>query len=444
MRPGDARTKFSRTLAGLSPARSLVLGVSGGLDSMAQLELSVRLNHKLIVAHFNHQLRGPESDADEAFVRDQASQRNLPFVSGCGDVRAHAKGISIEMAARKLRHEFLARVAREHSADILLAHHADDQIELFLMRLLRGVAGPGLAGMRMISASPADPNIRILRPLLETSRSELAAFVRQNEIPFREDSTNAELHADRNRIRHQIIPILREEAGPNFQSKFLGQFAATREAADLTRSAARAWLQGRARFSTQPEWLRREIIATQLNDSKIPVTAQRLDALLKADGARISVDPQKTIALDSKGCLQIFNELWPANSISLDIASPGQIEFEGVQLSWNFPSQPNLAPLPNQLTFDADRIGSAITLRHWQQGDRIQLSGRASSRPLHEMLSRNKIPRDQRHRLLVAATAAGEVFWAEGLRITEPFKIIATSKRFLEWHWTKTAPRNAQ
>jgi tRNA(Ile)-lysidine synthase len=432
-----AAESFSRAWCRLSPSSTLLLGVSGGLDSMALLELVSHFEerHKLIVAHFNHQLRGDESDGDEAFVREQASHRNLPFVSARGDVRAAAKGISIEMAARQLRHEFLAKVARENSADILLAHHADDQIELFLMRLLRGIEGPGLACMRMISPSPSDPNIRILRPLLETFRAELAAFSDENKIPFREDATNAELHADRNRIRHQIIPILREEAGPNFQSNLLRHIAATRDQGELARSAARAWLQERAEFSNLPDWLRREIIATQLDDAKIPVTAQSLDALLKADGARVSINAAQTVALDSHGQLQIFNQLWPADSIALTLSSEGAAEFSNLTLSWSFPTEPDLSPLPNQMTFDADKVGTQITLRHWRQGDRIHLSGRSSNRPLHEMFSRNKIPRDQRHRLVVAATAAGEIFWVEGLRVTENFKVTPASKRFLNWRW---------
>lgn len=403
---------------------------------MALLELASRAkHHKLTVAHFNHQLRGPESNADEAFVREQAARRNLQFISARGDVREVAKGISIEMAARQLRHKFLAQIAREHSANILLAHHADDQIELFLMRLLRGIEGPGLAGMRPISPSPVDPNIRILRPLLEISRDEIESFVRDNKIPFREDSTNAEFQADRNRIRHRIIPKLRQEAGPNFQTTILRHIAKTRDHADLARSSARAWLQSQNQFSALPEWLRREIIATQLDDAKIPITAQRLDALLKADGARISINSQKTIALDSQGRLQNFSELWPTDSMPLELTTPGQATFSNVSITWTFPTHPNLFPLPNQITFDADRVGPQITLRHWQQGDRIHLSGRASPRPLHEMLSRNKIPRDRRHRLLVATTTAGEIFWVEGLRITEKFKIAPASKRFLEWRW---------
>src|SRR5688572_24562732 len=137
----DLQQRFAAALDALRPGPTLVVGVSGGMDSMALLELLQASGKKLVVAHFNHQLRGAESDGDEAFVREQAEKRGLEFRVGRGDVRAEAKAISIEMAARKLRHAFLAEIAREHEADIVLAHHADDQIETVLMRAQRGIEG---------------------------------------------------------------------------------------------------------------------------------------------------------------------------------------------------------------------------------------------------------------------------------------------------------------
>ena len=139
------------------PARGtkLLVAVSGGVDSMVLLHLlkahSVERRWKLTVAHFNHCLRGRASDADEAFVRKITQRIKLPFVSRRADVKRFAREskLSIEMAARKLRHEYLADIARKHKIKtVALAHHADDQVELFLLRLLRGAGGGGLAGMK--------------------------------------------------------------------------------------------------------------------------------------------------------------------------------------------------------------------------------------------------------------------------------------------------------
>lgn len=431
---------FAKTLASLAPSGSLVAAISGGLDSMTLLDLLAGVKkHKIIVVHFNHLLRAEESDGDEQFVRDEARRRKLEFESGRADVRSTARqqGISIEMAARQHRHAFLAQVAKAHNADIVLAHHADDQIETFLLRLLRGIEGPGLAGMRLIAPSPADPNIRLLRPLLETTRDDLHAFAKKKCVRFRLDSSNALLNVQRNRLRLQVIPALRAESGPQFHDRLHRHIQDLRHAADSNREAARAWLQAPSNFGAMPDWLRREVIAAQLDDAKIPVTAARLKTLLAKPGAFHSISSGHSIAIDSQGKLQQLGQLWPKDSLKVDLSQASSAGFADVKLTWRRVATANLKPTPNQMTFDAERIGSKIVLRHWQQGDRIQLLGRNSSRPLHEMLSRNKIPRAQRHRLLVAVTAQGEIFWVEGLRITEQFKVTSSTKTFLEWRWQR-------
>ncbi|HXC99166.1 MAG TPA: tRNA lysidine(34) synthetase TilS, partial [Verrucomicrobiae bacterium] len=152
---------------------SVLIAVSGGLDSMVLLHLLARLtpahHWRLAVAHFNHQLRGRSSHADQHLVEQTAKKLGLPFVAGRADVRAFAsrRGESIEMAARELRHKFLAKTAlRRKIRVIALAHHADDQVELFFLRLLRGAGVEGLAGMKWRNPSPANSRITLARPLL--------------------------------------------------------------------------------------------------------------------------------------------------------------------------------------------------------------------------------------------------------------------------------------
>jgi len=152
---------------GLGRGGALLVAVSGGVDSMVLLHvlnsLAPEWGWKLAVAHFNHQLRGRSSDRDEALVCRTAAALKLTVTVGQGDVKAFAKqsGLSLEMAARKLRHEFLARTARAGGiTTIALAHHADDQVELFFLRLLRGAGGEGLAGMRGRAPSPMDRGSR--------------------------------------------------------------------------------------------------------------------------------------------------------------------------------------------------------------------------------------------------------------------------------------------
>ena len=177
------------------------------------------------MAHFNHRLRGRASDADEAFVCKTAEAMKLPFIMAGADVKKFAREskLSIEMAARKLRHEFFAKAAHSHKIKtIALAHHADDQVELFFLRLLRGAGGSGLAGMKWRSPSPADKTISLVRPLLDFSKAELEQYARENKIRYREDATNLSPDFLRNRIRHELLPLLRRHYQPALNKTFCG------------------------------------------------------------------------------------------------------------------------------------------------------------------------------------------------------------------------------
>ncbi len=208
--------------------QKILVAVSGGLDSMVLLKALHHLagahHWKLTVAHFNHQLRGAAGDADERLVCQTARGLGLEAVAGRGDVGAAARqeGISLEMAGRKLRHEFLARTARRlRIPTIALAHHADDQVELFFLRLLRGTGGRGLAGMRWSNASPSDPALTLVRPLLDQSKEALREAARAGGVRFSEDESNASVQIERNRVRHELLPWLRKKYQPRLEERVL-------------------------------------------------------------------------------------------------------------------------------------------------------------------------------------------------------------------------------
>src|SRR5205814_10548712 len=141
-----------------------------------------------------HQLRGRSSAVDERLGRQAAGKLRLPVLVERAEVRrfARAHKLSLEMAARQVRHDFLARAAAQKSIPtVALAHHADDQLELFFLRLLRGSGGEGLAGMKWRNPSPSDPKIELVRPLLDQPKSALRAYAAQRKIRFREDASNA-------------------------------------------------------------------------------------------------------------------------------------------------------------------------------------------------------------------------------------------------------------
>ena len=209
----------SECLAPLPRDRRYLVGVSGGRDSVVLLHwLLAQGYRRLIVCHFEHGLRGRTGKADARFVARLAEKHGLPFEMEAADIReiAHEKKQSIETAARNERLAFFARVARRRRCPtIFLGHHADDQVETFLLNLFRGAGGRGLGAMRSRSKHGA---LEIVRPLLGATRSEIDRYVQAHRLKFREDATNEELDARRNRMRHKIIPWLEKQLGRNIRT----------------------------------------------------------------------------------------------------------------------------------------------------------------------------------------------------------------------------------
>lgn len=188
---------------------SVLIAVSGGADSLALAELMInsrqRFGLELCIAHFEHGLRGQDSLDDAAFVKDFSKERGIKFIGGSGDVRKFAaeKKISVETAARILRYEFLSKLNFDA---IALAHHADDQAETILFRLLRGATSTGLSAMKFRTFSK-DYGL-LIRPLLRFRKAELENFCREKNLSPRQDLTNFETEATRNKIRLELIPAL--------------------------------------------------------------------------------------------------------------------------------------------------------------------------------------------------------------------------------------------
>lgn len=233
-------------LAGASRGKRWLVGVSGGADSMALLHWLVAAGfRKLVVCHLNHGLRGRAAAEDARFVRRAAGNLGLECEIGRAAVRARmaARGESLETAARNARHEFFAECARKHRCRrILLAHHADDQAETVLWNLLRG--SHGLKGMRgeQRLATESGVVLELSRPLLGVRRAELVAWLESQGHRWREDSSNAEPIAVRNRLRNEALPLLAEISGRDVT------LALVRGAADTEDlEALEAWALERAK-----------------------------------------------------------------------------------------------------------------------------------------------------------------------------------------------------
>ena len=439
----------------LSHRQKILVAVSGGVDSMVLLHVVNTLASKnrwqLSIAHFNHQLRGRAGDADEKLVRKTAAALKLPLVVERADVKSFARNskLSIEMAARKLRHEFFARVAREwENSTVALAHHADDQMELFFLRLLRGAGGEGLAGMKWHSPSPVDKTISLIRPLLGFSKTEVLAFARKQKISFRDDATNFSGDFLRNRIRNELLPLLQKKYQPGLSKTVLRLMDIVGAETEFVSKAASQWLtQPMAKFEKLPMAVQRKILQSQLTALGLVSDFDLIEQLREKKGKLINVSSRLSVARDLTGNLRVqehVSQEFNAAERTLKLSGrAGEVAFGGYRLHWSlngFSGSRERSPHQRRTeSFDAGKVGGEIILRHWRAGDRFQPIGLKSSAKLQDLFVNAKIPATQRRKLVLATTATGEIFWVPGLRISERFKLDLPTKRALVWQWSEIA-----
>ncbi len=471
------RTLFRR-------GEKILVAVSGGLDSMVLLDVLAQLakahQWKLIVAHYNHQLRGRSSDADERLVKKTATSLDLPFHAGSGDVKSLSRtsGGSIEMAARELRHAFLVNAARKFRCRVIAtAHHSDDQVELFFIRLLRGAGGEGLAGMKWNAESPADRKLRIVRPLLNVEKAALAEFAKEAGITFREDASNRSTDILRNRVRLELLPLLRRRFNPAVDKSISRLMEIVGAEAEIVTALAEEWLAdgvaGRARHSVRADvclaktgahGVTRPTSASQLGgcfkECQVAVQRRIIQLQLQHLGVMADFELIESLRVEPEKSISVGREVWvqsddsglvkkvspPVRGFNDGVARvtlgnrAGKTEFSGAHISWEFATNGKHqigCGVRGMEAFDAEKVGGRIALRHWQAGDRFQPIGMKSAVKLQDWFTNQKISAARRRELIVATTERGEVFWVEGLRIGERFKLGKLTRRRLVWRWIR-------
>lgn len=464
----------------LDRGERVLVGVSGGPDSVALLDALVALQPEfdwtLHVVHFNHQLRGEASDEDEAFVCHLAEAFDLPVSVGSDDVRAWAEDhrLSIEDAARRLRHAFFQDVADETGMKKLaLGHNADDQVETLLQRLLRGAGTRGLSAMR---PSNHLGNLTMVRPLLDVWKTEILEDARKRGLKFREDASNLDTQFQRNKIRHQLLPLLARDYNPSLKT-VLHQTAAILAAEDewMEAEAARLLSQcrpephtvllaplRRAHRAVQRraiyQWLLEhgspekpvgvdfrtvEVLcrmAATGNPGQLQLTAglnvARLEDRLEL--VTVSAAADATLPADFAQRIQIpgVTRLAPLGLVvEAAIATGDEVPPPGRRAAGHdLPAFGSKFPIEFEEWLDADAVGGTMTVRLWQPGDRFQPIGMRASKKLQDIFVDEKVPPAQRRRTPLFVAEDGGICWVFAYRIGERFKLTAATQRGLKLH----------
>lgn len=440
----------------IEKGKPLIVGVSGGADSMVLLyvlrEIASIFDAKLMVAHFNHKLRGIESDADECFVKDVAQKFGLECRVGSGNVRilAEKEGLSIEMAARILRHNFLAQTAKEFNANaIALGHHGSDQVELFFLRLLRGSGARAMRGMRWKSPSPADASIKIIRPLLGFLREDILEYAHSKGISYRTDCTNTDVEYLRNRIRHQLIPLLRTEYQSALERIILREMEILgSEDEYLDKVVNNILVNTAVKFNELPIAIQRRLIHTQLIDLGIIPEFDLIEQLRLKECKFVSAGMDFLAKRSRDGKIKVIAKdkiTFTDAELSVELnGGSGVISFGGIKVNWEKIKGKSIEELLSQKPFnceffDADKIGSKIQLRHWRAGDKFQPIGLRQELKLQDFFINNKVPREKRHRFVLGISESGKIFWVESLRISELHKVDDKTQTILKWIWERTS-----
>lgn len=442
-------------------AQTILLGFSGGPDSLALLHALKALGFSVTAAHFDHALRS-ESAADSKRAEQLAAEFGAPFISDRGDVNAYAAsaGLSVEEAARDLRYRFLFKIASQLGAQaVLTAHHADDQVETVLMHLLRGAGSAGLRGMApRLFPNPWSETIPLVRPMLGIWRREIEQYCAQNQLDPIQDPSNQETTFFRNRLRHEVIPFL-EQVSPGLKSRLHNSAEVLAGDHEVIQQLTRqAWTDclakrgadflafDRMAFLNEPLALQRGLLRRAVAELRplernlnFDAIERAVEAIKKPKGASadwlaglyLMVEGNQIWIADWNSELQIAWPQAPTHALNLEV--PSITPLDG---GWRLELKPDSGMSSTdksddyQAWLDAE-VGEEFILRRRRPGDRFQPLGMASgSLKLSDFMINEKMPKRARAGWPLVCKG-DEIVWVPGYRLAHPYRLREQRSRAL-------------
>lgn len=433
----------------VSPGDRIVVGVSGGADSMVLLHILCQcrdsLGLELVVAHLNHDLR-PEADQEEEMVQQVCRSWDVPFFAQKVDVAGEAARShkSLEEAGRDCRYQFFHQLAeRQQARRIAVAHHRNDQAETVLLHLLRGSGIRGLQGMLPVKG-------KIIRPLLGTTRQEIEVYARENGLVYCSDQSNNDPAFIRNRIRLELIPFLQDKFNPGIVdglARLAGIAREENEALEyyteqlwpqLAAPSPDGWLINGGQLSCQPQAVRNRLIFKALQETSGSSEWSRDDmarvhSLLGRSGSNLVLHMGHNVRVGLIYTDLLFaRDLQESQPFCYPVSVPGKTAVTETGMTYEFivSARADFQPAADTICLDMDKITLPLWIRSRREGDRFEPVGMTGSKTIKKYLIDKKIPARERNQVALL-TSGQQIYAVLGHRIAKAAAVDENTERIL-------------